>query len=75
MKRIKAVCDSHRVPLVAAALQFPLAHPAVAAILPGPRNVDEFAANAKLLRYPIPPALWADLRSAELLHPDAPTPA
>ena len=75
MKRIKAICDSHRVPLVAAALQFPLAHPAVAAILPGPRNVDELKANVKLLRYPIPPALWADLRNADLLHPDAPTPA
>ena len=75
VKMIKAICDSHRVPLVAAALQFPLAHPAVAAILPGPRNVDEFKANVKLLHYPIPPALWADLRNAELLHPDAPTPA
>jgi D-threo-aldose 1-dehydrogenase len=63
------------VPLVAAALQFPLAHPAVAAILPGPRNVAEFEANAKLMQCPIPPALWADLRNAELLHPDAPTPA
>jgi D-threo-aldose 1-dehydrogenase len=75
VKMIKAICDSHRVPLVAAALQFPLAHPAVAAILPGPRNVDEFTANVKLLSYPIPPALWADLRNAELLHPDAPIPA
>ncbi|MGA7261725.1 MAG: aldo/keto reductase [Stellaceae bacterium] len=75
VKRIRAICDSHKVPLVAAALQFPLAHPAVAAILPGPRNVDEFETNAKLLQYPIPPALWADLRNAELLHRDAPTPA
>jgi D-threo-aldose 1-dehydrogenase len=75
VKRIRAICDSHQVPLVAAALQFPLAHPAVAAILPGPRNVDEFEVNAKLVQYPIPPALWADLRNAELLHPDAPTPS
>jgi D-threo-aldose 1-dehydrogenase len=75
VKRIRAICDSYQVPLVAAALQFPLAHPAVAAILPGPRNVDEFKANAKLLQYPIPPALWTDLRNADLLHPDAPTPA
>jgi D-threo-aldose 1-dehydrogenase len=72
---IRAICDSHGVPLVAAALQFPLAHPAVAAVLPGPRNVDELESNAKLLRYPIPPALWADLRSAELLHTEAPIPA
>jgi D-threo-aldose 1-dehydrogenase len=71
---IKAVCDSHQVPLAAAALQFPLAHPAVAAIIPGPRSVAEFEANLRLLRYPIPAALWADLRSADLLHPNAPTP-
>jgi D-threo-aldose 1-dehydrogenase len=72
---IKAVCESHRVPLVAAALQFPLAHPAIAAVLPGPRNVEEVKANARLLRYPIPPAVWSDLRDAGLLHPDAPTPS
>jgi D-threo-aldose 1-dehydrogenase len=72
---IRAICDSHEVPLVAAALQFPLAHPAVAAVLPGPRNVAELGSNAELLRYPIPAALWADLRSAGLLHPEAPIPA
>jgi D-threo-aldose 1-dehydrogenase len=72
---IEAVCDSHRVPLAAAALQFPLAHPAVAAIIPGPRNVEEFHANVKLLRHPIPAGLWSDLRAADLLHPHAPTPA
>ena len=72
---IEAICDSHRVPLSAAALQFPLAHPTVAAIIPGPRNVDEFHANVRLLRHPIPAALWADLRDAGLLHPNAPTPA
>jgi D-threo-aldose 1-dehydrogenase len=69
---IKAVCDSHRVPLAAAALQFPLAHPAVAAVIPGPRNVEEFHANLGLLRSPIPARLWTDLRDAGLLHPGAP---
>jgi D-threo-aldose 1-dehydrogenase len=72
---IRAVCDSHGVPLAAAALQFPLAHPAVAAIIPGPRNTDEFRANLGLFRHPIPPPLWQDLRQAGLLHPEAPTPA
>lgn len=75
VEAIRAVCDRHGVPLAAAALQFPLAHPAVAAIIPGPRNVIEFAANLELWRYPIPAALWADLRHAELLHPQAPTPS
>ena len=72
---IKTVCDSHRVPVAAAALQFPLAHPAVAAIIPGPRNCEEFYANLKLLQHPIPTELWTDLRVARLLHPEAPTPA
>ena len=72
---IHAVCDRHGVPLAAAALQFPLAHPAVAAIIPGPRNADEFRTNLRLLQHPIPAALWQDLREARLLHPDAPVPA
>jgi D-threo-aldose 1-dehydrogenase len=72
---IQAVCDSHAVPLIAAALQFPLAHPAVSAVLPAPRSVQEMEENSEFLRYPIPPALWADLRTAKLLHPDAPTPS
>jgi D-threo-aldose 1-dehydrogenase len=72
---IRAVCDRHGVPLPAAALQFPLAHPAVAAIIPGPRDPAEFHANLELLRHPIPPALWQELKHAKLLRPDAPTPA
>jgi D-threo-aldose 1-dehydrogenase len=71
---IRTVCDRYGVPLAAAALQFPLAHPAVAAIIPGPRNVAEFDANLGLLRQPIPAALWQELREARLLHPAAPTP-
>lgn len=72
---IGAVCERHGVPLAAAALQFPLAHPAVAAIIPGPRNAAEFHNNLGLLVHPIPAALWQDLRDAGLLHPAAPTPA
>ena len=72
---IRAVCDAHKVPLTAAALQFPLAHPAVAAIIPGPRSAAEFAQNLTLIKHPIPSALWTELRERRLLHPEAPTPA
>ena len=72
---IRAVCDAHKVPLAAAALQFPLAHPVVAAIIPGPRSAVELEENVKLIRQPIPSALWADLRDKQLLHPEAPTPS
>lgn len=75
VEKIRAVCDRHGVPLPAAALQFPLAHPAVAAIIPGPRNPEELAENLELLRRPIPAALWDELREAGLLHAAAPPPA
>ena len=73
-RAIRRVCESHGASLPAAALQFPLAHPVVSAVIPGPRNVDEFETNLKLLRHPLPAALWSDLKREGLLHPDAPTP-
>jgi D-threo-aldose 1-dehydrogenase len=62
------------VPLAAAALQFPLAHPAVTAVIPGARAAAEVEANLRLLRHPVPAALWRDLKTAGLVRPDAPTP-
>jgi D-threo-aldose 1-dehydrogenase len=72
---IRAVCDAHKVPLAAAALQFPLAHPAVAAIIPGPRSAAEFDENVMLIKQQIPSALWTELHERQLLHPEAPTPS
>ncbi|MBV9117686.1 MAG: aldo/keto reductase, partial [Acetobacteraceae bacterium] len=73
-RRLGEVCARHGVALAAAALQFPLAHPVVASVIPGPRSAEEFAENAALLRAPIPPALWEELRAEGLLHPAAPVP-
>jgi D-threo-aldose 1-dehydrogenase len=73
--RIEAVCRRHAVPLAAAALQFPLAHPAVRSVIPGARSADEVRTNLALLRVPIPVALWTDLRESGLLRADAPTPS
>jgi len=73
-QRLKAVCDRHDVPLMAAAIQFPLAHPAVATVLTGVRTTAELDENVRMLRYPIPPALWQDLRAEGLLSEAAPTP-
>ena len=74
VRKIEAVCKAHGVPLAAAALQFPLAHPVVAAVIPGPRDAAEFQANLPLFSMKIPPGLWSDLRSEKLLHPNAPVP-
>ncbi|MCJ0762958.1 aldo/keto reductase [Variovorax terrae] len=71
---IRDVCAAFGVPVVAAALQFVLAHPAVAAVLPGPRSAQEQADNLRALHHPIPPGLWAALRDRHLLHPQAPVP-
>ena len=75
VQKLAAICKAHGVPLAAAALQFPLAHPAVAAVIPGPRNAAEFTENLPLFTMKIPPSLWSDLRTRGLLHPDAPVPA
>jgi D-threo-aldose 1-dehydrogenase len=73
--RIKTICDRYGVPLAAAALQFPLAHPAVASVIPGPASPAEVQLNVQAMRYPIPAELWRELKTAGLLHADAPTPA
>jgi len=72
--RIAAVCDRHRVPLKAAALQFILAHPAVASVIPGARAVEEVEENVRLVEQAIPAALWADLKTDNLIDRNAPTP-
>lgn len=72
--RIEAVCAVHGVSLQAAALQFPVAHPAVAAIIPGAARPEEVLANVASLGMPIPAAFWADLKAQGLVATDAPVP-
>ena len=74
VSQIEAVCARYGVPLAAVALQFPLAHPAVRAIVPGAASPQEVAMNAQLLETPIPADLWAELKREALLREDAPTP-
>ncbi len=72
--RLKVICERHGVPLAAAALQFPIAHPAVTAVIPGAVAAREVRENVEHFRRPIPVALWAELKASGLLRPDAPTP-
>jgi D-threo-aldose 1-dehydrogenase len=73
-RAVEAVCARHGVPLKAAAIQFPVAHPAVTSLLVGARSVAELEENLELLRADIPGALWDDLRVDGLLSAEAPTP-
>ena len=74
-RRLKTMCDRHQVPLKAAALQFVLAHPAVATVIPGARSVRELQENFRMVRHPIPNDLWAELKHEGLVLEEAPTPA
>lgn len=74
VRRIEAVCTQHKVPLSAAALQFLLAHPAIASHVPGTRTVEQMEQNIAWVSHPIPAAFWRELKQAGLLRKDAPTP-
>lgn len=75
VRALEAVCAAHGVALPAAALQFVLAHPIVAAVIPGGVRPEEVTANLAAFRAPIPPGFWADLRAQGLIEPEAPVPA
>lgn len=74
VRAIEAVCARHEVTLASAALQFPLAHPVVASVIPGAVSADEVARNVATIGAPIPADLWAEFKAEGLLRADAPTP-
>jgi len=74
VRRIEAICKAHRTPLAAAALQFPLAHPIVASVIPGAISPDQVRQNVENFSHEIPAALWSDLKRDGLLSERAPTP-
>ncbi len=73
-RRIAEVCARHGVTLPGAAIQFPLGHPAVAAVVMGCQDGEQVRRNVDLFTEPVPAELWADLRAEGLLDPDAPVP-
>ncbi len=75
VRRMQVVCASHATPLAAAALQFPLAHPIVASVIPGAISPDQVRQNVENFRRPIPASLWSDLKRQGLISKRAPIPA
>ena len=72
--RLDGLCRSFGVPLAAAALQFPYAHPAVATVLNGARSAAEVRENVASFEHVIPADLWIALRDKGLIDPRAPLP-
>jgi D-threo-aldose 1-dehydrogenase len=73
-RQIETVCARHGVALAAAALQFPLAHPAVASVVTGMRKAAEADANLAHCRAAIPGAFWEELKHDRLVAAEAPVP-
>ncbi len=74
VQRLAATCNDFGVPLPAAALRFPLTHPAVCNVLPGPRSPAELDGIVDWWNLTIPDALWTALATQELLAPGTPIP-
>ena len=74
VEKIKATAARYNVPIKAAALQFCLAHPASAAVIPGASKPERIAEDHAALKAPIPPEFWQELRRERLVSPEAPLP-
>lgn len=74
VQRLEAVCDEFNVSLPAAALQFVLAHPQVASVIPGLCGTDQVLQTLENYRAHIPWDFWNELKSQHLIRDDAPLP-
>ena len=66
---------AHGVSIRQAAIQFAGMHPAVVSVVLGAVTPEEMVDNVRDAEVPIPPALWAEMKTEHLLDPAAPTPA
>jgi D-threo-aldose 1-dehydrogenase len=73
-RAIEDACERFAVPLRAAALQFPLAHPAVDIVISGAQRADQWSDAVRMIAHPIPEAFWLHLRDAALIPLDVPLP-
>ncbi len=72
--KIQTVCDRFNVEMPAAALQFPLAHPAVVSTIPGPRTVGEMDQIFDWWQADIPAEFWLAMQEAGCIDKNAPVP-
>ena len=74
VEKIKALAEHHKVPIKAAALQFSLAHPASAAVIPGASKPERIQEDHAALKAKVPDDFWRELRKLALVAPSAPLP-
>jgi D-threo-aldose 1-dehydrogenase len=73
--KIEATCEEFGILLPAAALQFPLAHPAVVSVIPGIGKVSRIVQTLELFQSEIPAEFWSVLKAQGLLRTDAAIPS
>jgi D-threo-aldose 1-dehydrogenase len=71
---IKAIADRYGISMKAAGLQFSLANPAVAAVIPGASRPSRISEDSAALREQVPVDFWRELRAAKIVNPLAPLP-
>ncbi|MED3879967.1 aldo/keto reductase [Priestia megaterium] len=74
VEKIKAIADRHHISIKAAAVQFSLANPAVAAVIPGASRPERIAEDKAALNTVIPAAFWEEMREQRLVAAYAPLP-
>ena len=67
IRRINDICNRHKVPLKAAALQFGLMHPVVISTIPGIRSVNELIENVDMVLFKIDSKFWDELKFENII--------
>lgn len=72
VRLIQQICEAHQTPMQAAAIQFPLFHPAIASVVVGSASVDSMQKNKEYSQFSIPGGLWSDLKTAGIIAQHTP---
>ncbi|MDX3974843.1 aldo/keto reductase [Shinella sp.] len=64
VEALRAVCDDYGVPLAAAAIRFPMRHPAATCVVIGAKTAAQLRQNVEWFDTDLPDSIWADLDTA-----------
>ena len=71
-RKMQQICRTYKISLAAAALQFPLGHPNVVSVLPGPRTAEQVDYSVAAFHEKIPLDFWQELKDEKLINPESP---
>lgn len=75
VQKIHAIARHYHVDIKSAALQFPLANPLVAAVIPGASRPSRIAEDVQAIKATVPDGFWEALKHQGFIAPLAPVPA